>query len=68
MQHTLLFDAGPEGEIWEKNANRLKLVEEIGKIELIHLSHWHRDHSGTIYSLGNKLKTNLFVRWAREGH
>ena len=43
-RHTVLFDAGPEGEAWEKNANCLQA--EIGDIEVMTLSHWHRDHSG----------------------
>ncbi|KAF9873455.1 hypothetical protein CkaCkLH20_08914 [Colletotrichum karsti] len=42
--HTLLFDAGPEDEAWERNANRMRA--EIDKIEHIVLSHYHRDHSG----------------------
>ncbi|KAI1933883.1 hypothetical protein LOZ66_006205 [Ophidiomyces ophidiicola] len=44
IKHTILFDAGPEEEVWERNANRLRA--DISTIELIHLSHWHRDHSG----------------------
>lgn len=41
-----MFDAGPEGEFFEKNAKRLRL--EMGNIEMITLSHWHKDHSGGI--------------------
>lgn len=44
MKHTLLFDTGPEEAAWERNAARLRA--DIGAIERIHLSHWHRDHSG----------------------
>ena len=44
MKHTLLFDTGPEEAAWERNAARLKA--DVGAIERIHLSHWHRDHSG----------------------
>lgn len=43
-KHTLLFDTGPEEHVWERNAKRLKA--DVGLIETIHLSHWHRDHSG----------------------
>jgi len=43
-KHSLLFDTGPEEEAWERNVNRLNA--DISKIETIHLSHWHRDHSG----------------------
>jgi 7,8-dihydropterin-6-yl-methyl-4-(beta-D-ribofuranosyl)aminobenzene 5'-phosphate synthase len=43
-KHTLLFDAGPEGAVWERNVGRLQA--DVGGVEVIHLSHWHRDHSG----------------------
>lgn len=43
-QHTLLFDTGPEESAWERNAKRLNV--DCAKIEVVHLSHWHRDHSG----------------------
>ncbi|KAI9739403.1 MAG: hypothetical protein M1818_005091 [Claussenomyces sp. TS43310] len=44
VNHTILFDAGPEGEVWERNAARLAV--DLSAIEVIQLSHWHRDHSG----------------------
>ena len=44
LRHTVLFDTGPEEEAWERNAQRLKA--DVGAIELVTLSHWHRDHSG----------------------
>ncbi|KAK7923394.1 hypothetical protein PG985_007465 [Apiospora marii] len=47
-RHSLLFDAGPEGEVWERNARRLGL--DVGEIEHVVLSHWHRDHSGGLVS------------------
>ncbi|KAJ9131030.1 7, 8-dihydropterin-6-methyl-4-(Beta-D-ribofuranosyl)-aminobenzene-5'-phosphate synthase [Pleurostoma richardsiae] len=43
-RHTILFDTGPEEAVWEKNAARTRA--DIASIERIHLSHWHRDHSG----------------------
>lgn len=43
-KHTILFDTGPEESAFERNAKRLKA--DVGKIEAIQLSHWHRDHSG----------------------
>ena len=44
QRHAILFDTGPEEHVWERNATRLRA--DIGKIETIQLSHWHRDHSG----------------------
>ncbi|KAJ5970545.1 uncharacterized protein N7479_000463 [Penicillium vulpinum] len=43
-KHSILFDAGPEEEAWERNVKRLR--PDLSSVELIHLSHWHRDHSG----------------------
>ncbi|KAF2458585.1 beta-lactamase-like protein [Lineolata rhizophorae] len=43
-RHTVLFDTGPEEEVWQRNAHRIGA--DIAAIELIQLSHWHRDHSG----------------------
>ncbi|ERS98809.1 hypothetical protein HMPREF1624_03999 [Sporothrix schenckii ATCC 58251] len=43
-QHTLLFDAGPEGAVWARNVARLQA--DVSGVEVVHLSHWHRDHSG----------------------
>ncbi|KAE8372691.1 beta-lactamase-like protein [Aspergillus bertholletiae] len=43
-KHYFLFDAGPEGEVWDRNSHRLR--SQIGLIEHIVLSHYHRDHSG----------------------
>lgn len=40
----MLFDCGPEGEAWERNATRLGI--DLSTIEVVQLSHWHRDHSG----------------------
>ncbi|KAL5049980.1 hypothetical protein BDW71DRAFT_194957 [Aspergillus fruticulosus] len=44
QKHSILFDAGPEEEAWERNVRRMK--PDISSIELVQLSHWHRDHSG----------------------
>ncbi|KAJ6133513.1 hypothetical protein N7471_008728 [Penicillium samsonianum] len=43
-KHAILFDAGPEEEAWERNVKRLQ--PNLSSVEVIHLSHWHRDHSG----------------------
>ena len=45
----MLFDTGPEEDVWERNVNRLR--PDLSSIELIHLSHWHRDHSGKYVDL-----------------
>ena len=42
--HSVLFDTGPEEHAFERNARRLGA--DVGKVEVIQLSHWHRDHSG----------------------
>jgi 7,8-dihydropterin-6-yl-methyl-4-(beta-D-ribofuranosyl)aminobenzene 5'-phosphate synthase len=44
VERTIMFDTGPEESAWERNATRLRA--DVGKIEAIQLSHWHRDHSG----------------------
>lgn len=48
QRRTLLFDAGPEEDVFEKNAKRLRL--QMSDVEVIALSHWHRDHSGGLLS------------------
>lgn len=44
IKHTLLFDAGPEGDVFKRNVN--KLNANIGAVEAIVLSHGHWDHAG----------------------
>lgn len=43
-EHTALFDVGPYGDVWLRNARYLGI--ELAKIEVVFLSHWHFDHSG----------------------
>ncbi|PKY07938.1 metallo-beta-lactamase superfamily protein [Aspergillus campestris IBT 28561] len=43
-KHSVLFDAGPEGDAWERNVKRLR--PDLSCVEVVQLSHWHRDHSG----------------------
>ncbi|KAF2666822.1 Metallo-hydrolase/oxidoreductase [Microthyrium microscopicum] len=44
QKRTILFDTGPEESGWERNVSRLRA--DISQVEVIMLSHWHRDHSG----------------------
>ncbi|KAL4778323.1 beta-lactamase-like protein [Aspergillus varians] len=44
QKHSVLFDAGPEEEAWERNVRRMR--PDLSSVELVQLSHWHRDHSG----------------------
>ena len=41
---TLLFDAGPEGEVFQRNVT--KLNANMGAVEAVVLSHGHWDHGG----------------------
>lgn len=43
MKHSILFDAGPEESAWRRNVERLGI--DVSIIEVVTLSHWHRDHS-----------------------
>jgi metal-dependent hydrolase (beta-lactamase superfamily II) len=45
VKRTVLFDTGPEEDLFESNAKKLKV--DFSNVEVIVLSHWHRDHSGT---------------------
>ena len=44
IHHRVLFDAGPEGEVFQRNISKLKIDPSI--IEEIVLSHGHWDHAG----------------------
>jgi 7,8-dihydropterin-6-yl-methyl-4-(beta-D-ribofuranosyl)aminobenzene 5'-phosphate synthase len=46
MEHSVLFDSGPEDYAFERNTTRLGA--DLGKIESIVLSHGHWDHSGAM--------------------
>jgi len=52
----MMFDTGPEGQAWERNAKRLGV--DLASIERIQLSHWHRDHSGTPESRLRELRAD----------
>ncbi len=43
-ESTILFDVGPDADLWLSNAAKLRVSLE--KIEAVFLSHWHWDHSG----------------------
>lgn len=42
--HTILFDAGPDADVFEINATRL--AADLGAVEAMVLSHGHWDHGG----------------------
>ncbi len=43
-RRSVLFDVGPDPEIWLANARHLAI--DLSAIECVFLSHWHFDHSG----------------------
>lgn len=43
-RHTVLFDAGPDPELWKTNAGACQV--NFGDIDAAVLSHYHYDHSG----------------------
>ncbi len=43
-KHTVLFDAGPEGDVFKRNTNKLNI--DLSVIEEVVLSHGHWDHAG----------------------
>lgn len=45
-RRSVLFDAGPYGDVWVDNAHRLGI--DLSAIEVVFLSHWHWDHSGAL--------------------
>ncbi|KAL1887899.1 hypothetical protein Sste5346_009903 [Sporothrix stenoceras] len=63
-KHTLLFDAGPEGAVWERNVGRLQA--DVSGVEVIHLSHWHRDHSGGLEAAISKISAARAASQRRE--
>ena len=50
---TVLFDVGPYGDVWLANAERLAV--DLSSIDVLFLSHWHWDHSGTIPAVVNAI-------------
>lgn len=46
VEHTLLFDTGPEGAIFLRNARNLAL--DLGAVEAIAVTHGHWDHMGAL--------------------
>ncbi|KAF2266233.1 hypothetical protein CC78DRAFT_531873 [Lojkania enalia] len=55
VSQTLLFDTGPTDSIFTSNAARLS--PPLQDISHIHLSHWHRDHSGGMLSAIQLIKS-----------
>lgn len=54
--HKLLFDAGPEGEIWLRNAKTLGL--KLNDVEAVAISHGHWDHMGALISALDEIATD----------
>jgi len=54
-EHHLLFDAGPEGEVFARNVN--KLNAPIGSVEAVVLSHGHWDHAGGFLTAVDLIKS-----------
>lgn len=60
MTHSVLFDVGPEEDIWERNVKRLR--PDLASVEVVQLSHWHRDHSGELYHFSlHRLELELLI-------
>lgn len=55
-KHSLLFDAGPEGEVFKRNVG--KLHANLGAIEAVVLSHGHWDHAGGFLMALDLIKNN----------
>jgi len=53
--HTVLFDAGPDGEVFKRNVD--KLSADLSPIENIVLSHGHWDHAGGFLAALEIIKT-----------
>ncbi|CAN5401782.1 MBL fold metallo-hydrolase [soil metagenome] len=45
-RHKLLFDAGPEGDLWLRNSKNLGV--ELRDVEAVGISHGHWDHMGAL--------------------
>ncbi|EFE35745.1 metallo-beta-lactamase superfamily protein [Trichophyton benhamiae CBS 112371] len=63
-KRSILFDAGPEEDAWERNAKRLGV--DLSSVETIVLSHWHRDHSGSpfiyyLYTINQYITMTNFI-------
>ncbi len=55
-RHTILFDAGPEGEVFKRNVR--KLNARIEDAEAVVLSHGHWDHAGGFLTAVDLIKNN----------
>ncbi|KAF2837150.1 metallo-beta-lactamase superfamily protein [Patellaria atrata CBS 101060] len=62
IEHSLLFDTGPDGTLWKANAKRLKL--DLAPVEVVFLSHWHRDHSGGMLDAIHTIKSAKKLNYA----
>jgi 7,8-dihydropterin-6-yl-methyl-4-(beta-D-ribofuranosyl)aminobenzene 5'-phosphate synthase len=55
VKHSLLFDAGPEGEVFKRNVS--KLNANLGAVEAVVLSHGHWDHAGGFLTAVDLIKS-----------
>lgn len=55
QRRSMLFDTGPEEMVWKLNASRLK--PDLRDVDVVHLSHWHRDHSGGMLEAIRQIKS-----------
>ena len=56
VTHTILFDAGPEGDVFKRNTTKLNV--DLGLIEEVVLSHGHWDHAGGFLMALNLIKNH----------
>ena len=46
IKRSILLDAGPYGELFDENKDKLQIQQDLKRVEAVVLSHYHYDHSG----------------------